>query len=54
MTKEEIEILENVLSMHREICYYLHIECALDRTSIEDTLIRLKSGEYIIRNNPDW
>ena len=53
-TKEELEILENILYWYRKTCNLLHAECDLDKTSIEDTLARLKTGEYVIKDNPKW
>jgi len=54
MTNDEIEILEDILCLYRTICQEIEAECKLDRTMICDTLARLKTGEYEIRNNPNY
>ena len=54
MEKEEIELLLDICSLYRSICYDLNAEIKLDSTRIIDTLERLKSGEYLIVENPDY
>lgn len=54
MEKDEITLLQNILMLYRDICQNIGAECKLDATMIEDTLIRLSTGEYEIRCNPNY
>ena len=48
MTKEEIDILLDVINVYENMVALLGCESKLDATMIGDTLLRLKSGEYKI------
>lgn len=54
MDKDDIEILLEVCDLYRTVTRLVGAENKLDSTNIEDTLLRLKDGEYIIKDNPDW
>ena len=54
MDRDEIEILFEVLDLYRTICNVTGAENKIDKTMIEDTLARLKCGEYEIRRNPEY
>lgn len=54
MTKEEIDILFEVIDLYNEVVALLDCENKLNVTMIEDTLLRLKSGEYKIVENRDY
>ena len=56
MSKEEIDILLEIIDLYGTLCDMLGAENKLNGKdiSIGDTLLRLRSGEYQIRSNPDW
>lgn len=54
MTREEIDILFEILHFYRDAADALNAECKLDTTMIVDTLARLRSGEYKIVENHDY
>ena len=56
MDEKEIDLLQKICDLYREVSYRTtgKYENELDHTSIEDTLARLKSGEYEIVKNKDY
>jgi hypothetical protein len=57
MTKEEIDILFKTIELYKYVVAVLDCEDKLNKlnaTMIEDTLLRLKSGEYKIVTNKDY
>lgn len=54
MKNEEIDLLLDICCLYRTISREVSGICKLDATSIEDTLARLRSGEYVIKENPDY
>lgn len=54
MTKEEIDILLDVINVYENMVALLGCESKLDATMIGDTLLRLKSGEYKIVTDKDY
>ena len=54
MDEQEIEILIEVCDTYHTLCEALGAEDKLMYTMVGDTLLRLRSGEYEIRRNPNW
>ena len=56
MTKEEVELLIKICDFYRTVSQKITggESCELDKTGVEDTLIRIKIGEYLVVKNPNW
>ena len=54
METKDIDLLFEICDLYRAITVQLGVECKLDVSMVEDRLARLKSGEYIIIDNPKW
>lgn len=54
MDDQDIDLLIRICDLYGTICNTMEVENKLDKTMIMDTLLRLKSGEKEIRNNPEW
>ena len=54
METKDIDLLLEICDLYRTITVQLGVECKLDGSMAVDKLARLKSGEYIIIDNPKW
>ena len=54
MDREEIDLLIEICDFYSVVADTLGVENKLNKSMVMDTLLRLKNGEKIVKDNPDW
>lgn len=54
MDKKEIDLLLEICDFYSVVTDALGVENKLNKSMVIDTLLRLKSGEKTIKDNPEW